>query len=131
MLLLFQLLENTFINKGNSSQHLPKAVVQVLTDPVALMFTDSQNFLLQSAIFRDVPDDTGIDPLIVNIDFTDVKIHRESGTILSPAHHFPANSYYLLITGIMVVLNVIIMFSSIGFRHQNFHILTQDLVGGI
>src|SRR5690625_4341541 len=131
MLLLFQHLENTFINKGNSSQHLPKAVVQVLTDPVALMFTDSQNFQLQSATFRDVPDDTAIDPLIVNINFNDGKKTRESGTILPQAHHVSAYSDKLLITGIMVVLNVIIMFSSIGFRHQNFHILTQDLVGGI
>src|SRR5690625_3927767 len=131
MLLLFQLLENTFINKHNSSQHLHKALVQVLTDTLALMFTESQNFLIQSSIFRDCSDDTVIDPLFVNIDFTDGKIHMESGTILPPAHHFPAFSYNLLITGIMVVLNVIIMFSSIGFRHQNFHILTQDLVGGI
>src|SRR5690625_468148 len=123
--LLFELSRHLLADKADTGQHLTQSVVQVLPDPAPLIFTGSQNLLLQASLFRDIPHNPSEEPLIPQMDFTDGQIEREGGPVPFHAGYFTAVADDFPGPSVQIVVDVVVMLLPVGLRHQNVDIFPE------
>ncbi len=125
MLLLFKLHGNPPAQHSDATKHLPEPVVQILTYPVALMLAYAHHFLLESALFGHIPENTGKLPLSVCIIFTYRQINRKLGSVFSLSGYLTPDSYNLLLTGLLVISDIAVVLLFLWLRHENMYILAH------
>ncbi len=79
----------------------------------------------------DVAGNPGEHAAVAQVQLADGQVHGEGAAVLTQADHLPADADDLLLAGVQVVLEIAIVFVSIGLGHEHFDVSADDLGGRV
>ncbi len=91
----------------------------------------SFDLLVRTFALGDVAHDPRKQSLVSSVNFADAQVDRKDPPCAVLTNHFAADSDDFLLAGIEVIANVAVVLVVIRRRHQQIHILTEHLAGGI
>src|SRR5690606_35374236 len=74
-----------------------------------------------------IADEAGEVEIFSGFRFPDRELHRKSRAIFSASHHYPIGADDPFFSGLQIAPDIVVMLTTIRLRHQNPHVLPQNL----